>query len=148
MIKRKHFIPTILSVMLSVGMIGCAKQETAGEVKDALKLGIIQSTTGNGAAYGELHLKAIQLAIDEINKNGGVNGQPIQYIVGDEKSDAANGINSAKKLIQQEKVDAIIGSTSSLITIAFAKENESAKVPLLNGIAGSPKITELGNKYT
>ena len=59
----------------------------------------------------------------------------------DDKSDPATGINAAKKLITQRKVDAIVGSAASLVTTAFSKENEKYKVPLVNGMAGSPTIT-------
>lgn len=119
-------------------------------VSDAqeLRIGFIESITGPAASYGEEHTQGTQLAIEEINKAGGYEGQPVVAIREDDKSDPASSITSAKKLITQRKVDAIVGSSASLVTIAFSKENERYKTPLVNGMAGSPKITEQGYKYT
>lgn len=113
-----------------------------------LRIGFIESITGPAASYGEEHTQGTQLAIEEINKAGGHDGHPVVAIREDDKSDPASSITSAKKLITQRKVDAIVGSSASLVTIAFSKENERYKTPLVNGMAGSPKITEQGYKYT
>ncbi len=123
---------------------------SAFAVDDAkeLRIGFIESITGPAASYGEEHTQGTQLAIEEINKNGGFNGQPVVAIREDDKSDPASSITSAKKLIIQENVDAIVGSSASLVTLAFSKENEKYEVPLVNGMAGSPKITEQGYDYT
>lgn len=120
---------------------------TAGAA-DTLKIGIIESISGAAAAYGENHRKGTRLAIEEINSAGGFNGKPIEFQAEDDRSDPAAGINAAKKLIAQQKVNAIVGSSASLVTIAFTKENERYKVPAVNGMAGSPTITEQGYKYT
>jgi branched-chain amino acid transport system substrate-binding protein len=114
---------------------------------EPLKIGIIESFSGAAAAYGEEHHRGTQLALEEINQAGGFNGQPVQAFVEDDRSDPAAGINAAKKLIGQRKVSAIVGSDASLVTIAFSKENEKAKVPMVNGQAGSPVVTEQGYKY-
>ncbi|WP_322998479.1 ABC transporter substrate-binding protein [Castellaniella sp.] len=120
------------------------------QVPDAqeLRIGFIESITGPAASYGEEHTQGTQLAIEEINKAGGYNGHPVVALREDDKSDPASSITSAKKLITQKKVDAIVGSSASLVTIAFSKEDERYKVPLVNGMAGSPKVTEQGYKYT
>jgi branched-chain amino acid transport system substrate-binding protein len=104
--------------------------------------------SGPAAAYGEAHHNGTQLALDEINKAGGFNGQPIEVFTEDDRSDPAAGINAAKKMIAQRKVDVLVGSSASLVTLAFSKENEKYKIPLVNGQAGSPTITEQGYKYT
>lgn len=164
MSQPKLFVSSLLVVALSAALAGCNKSSdasasagstgaapsaagTAGS-GEPLRIGIIQSVSGSGAAYGDAHNKATQLAIEEINKAGGFNGKPVQAFAEDDKSDPATGINAAKKLIAQDKVDAIVGSSASLVTIAFSKENEKSQVPLVNGMAGSPTITEQGYKYT
>ena len=120
----------------------------AVQAQTPLKIGIIESISGPAAAYGENHRKGTRLAVDEINQAGGFNGVPIVIHAEDDRSDPAAGINAAKKLITQQKVDAVVGSAASLVTIAFSKENERYKIPLVNGMAGSPTLTELGNQYT
>ena len=140
----------VASIAAAVTLAGCGQKEEAAAAAGGtpLRLGIIESITGAAASYGDAHNKGTRLAIDEINKAGGVNGLPIEVHAEDDKSDPATGINAAKKLITQRKVDAIVGSDASLVTIAFSKENEKYKVPLVNGMAGSPTITEQGFKYT
>jgi len=143
--KRVLFFVLALVVVLS----GCSKSNDSGsDAEDKLVLGVIQSLTGSAAAYGESHDKGISIAIEEINKAGGVNGVPIEVYLEDDKSDPKAGIDSAKKLISTNKVDVIVGSSASLVTIAFSQENERSKIPLVNGYAGSPKITEQGFEYT
>jgi branched-chain amino acid transport system substrate-binding protein len=156
MSQNKVFASSLMVVALSVAIAGCNKSSntpnsatsSGGSGKEALRIGVIQSATGGAAAYGDAHTKGTQLAFEEINKAGGVNGMPLQVFIEDDKSDPATGINDAKKLISQDKVNAIVGSDASLVTIAFSKENEKSKVPLVNGMAGSPTITEQGYKYT
>lgn len=147
MLNKKRFLVLILSVL--VVLAGCSSSNnstTSGA--DPLVIGVIQSLTGSAAAYGESHNKGVNLAIDQINAAGGVNGVPIEVHFEDDKSDPKAGIDSAKKLISTNKVDVIVGSPASLVTIAFSQENEKSKVPLVNGYAGSPKITEQGFEYT
>ncbi|MBV6272672.1 ABC transporter substrate-binding protein [Alcaligenaceae bacterium CGII-47] len=136
----------IYGVALCVAAFGMSSGSALAA--DALSIGIVESISGPAAAYGDAHHKGTQLAFEEINKAGGFNGKPIEFHVEDDRSDPAAGINAAKKLITQRKVDAIVGSSASLVTIAFSKENEKYKVPLMNGMAGSPTVTEQGYKYT
>lgn len=133
---------------LFCAVFGFAAVTGAASAADTLKIGIIESISGAAAAYGDNHRKGTRLALEEINKAGGFNGQPIEFHAEDDRSDPAAGINAAKKLITQQKVDAIVGSSASLVTIAFTKENERYKVPVVNGQAGSPTVTEQGYKYT
>ena len=120
-----------------------------GQDKDrSMKLGLIWSDTGPAAAFGKLHHDGTMLAIDEINESGGILGHPIEPYHLDDRTDPTVGIDAAKRLIARNKVDAIIGSSASLVTIAFARVNEENKVPLINAMAGSPKVTGQGFKYS
>lgn len=143
-LSKKLIISASIAAM-SVMSQGVVAADTG---PDELVIGFIESITGPAASYGEEHTQGTQLAIEEINKNGGYNGKPVVAVREDDKSDPASSITSAKKLITQKKVDAIVGSSASLVTLAFSKENEKYKVPLVNGMAGSPKITEQGYDYT
>ncbi|AHV94584.1 ABC transporter substrate-binding protein [Bordetella holmesii] len=131
-----------LGVFATLAMVG-----SAVAADTPLRLGFIESITGPGAAYGEAHFKGTRLAVDMINADGGVNGKPIEIFAEDDKSDPTVGINSAKKLITQRKVNVMAGSSASLVTIAFSRENEKAKVPLVVGVAGSPTITKQGYQH-
>lgn len=133
---------------LFCAIIGFAAATGVAHADKPLKIGLIESISGPAAAYGDNHRKGSRLAIEEINTAGGFNGKPIEFVAEDDRSDPAAGINAAKKLITQQKVSAIAGSPASLVSIAFTKENERYKVPAVNGIAGSPTLTEQGYKYS
>lgn len=143
--KMKKLGVLSLAALVAVSIAACGDKQSVQS--SGLKLGIIESLTGPASAYGEAHNKGTRLAVEMINKQGGVNGKPIEVFAEDDKSDPATGINSAKKLLSQKNVDVIAGSPASLVTIAFSKENEKAKVPLVVGVAGSPTITNQNFSY-
>lgn len=155
--KLRILILLLLSFLLLVGCGG--NQGTTGQTsntnngteeaseKKQLRLGLISSTTGRGAAYGMAQDDATALAIEEINNNGGIDGIEILAFHEDDQTDPSKGVTVAKKLIEQDKVDVIVGSSASLVTLAFTQVNQQAKVPLVNAMAGSPKITDEGYEY-
>lgn len=138
----KRGLSTLVALILASGVSTVQANGTA-----PLRVGFIESITGPGAAYGEAHNRGTRLAVELINTDGGLNGKPIEIFAEDDKSDPTVGINAAKKLITQRKVDVIAGSSASLVTIAFSKDNEKFKVPLVVGVAGSPTITNQGYQY-
>lgn len=140
---------TALTAMLGgAATLGFPVLSVAKDSARPLRLGLIWSDTGSAAAFGKIHHDGSMLAVDEINAAGGVNGKPIEFFHLDDRSDPTVGINAAKRLITRDKVDAIVGSSASLVTIAFSKVNEDNKIPLVNGMAGSPGVTGQGFKYT
>ena len=143
MLKTKVIVTLCAAIFGTMAGAGTAQVDS----KKALTIGIVESTSGVGAAYGEAHHKGTQLALEEINKAGGFDGKPIVFYTEDDHTDPAAGTDAVKKLITQRKVDVIVGSNASVVTLAFSKESEKYKVPVVNGQAGSPAITEQGYKY-
>ena len=82
-----------------------------------LRLGVLTPLTGDGARLGRSVEATVQLAVDEINDAGGVNGQPVELRVADEGSDIATATAGLDQLIRQG-VDAIVGPTSSTVTLS------------------------------
>lgn len=116
-----------------------------GSGSDTVKIGVLQPLTGDAASYGESELRAIQVAVDEINVKGGVLGKNIELIVEDGKCDPQAGGTAAQKLVNVDGVKIIIGGACSGETLAASKVTEPAKVILLSPSASSPKVTEAGD---
>ncbi|MCX6803069.1 MAG: ABC transporter substrate-binding protein [Candidatus Diapherotrites archaeon] len=133
----------------SSAYFGAGNYITLQQEKDKNKeilLGAIQPLTGNAANFGENTKIAIQMAVDEINTQGGVEGRRLKIIFEDGKCTAQDAITSAEKLISVDKVSAIIGGLCSSEALAIAPIAEKAKVVMLSNGASSPALSDSG-KY-
>jgi branched-chain amino acid transport system substrate-binding protein len=110
-----------------------------------IKIGAVLCLTGSGAPYGEDALRGIQLAVDEDNGTGGVNGKPIQLIVEDDQTNPSISVAATSKLINQDKVQVLIGAVTSSSMLADAPIAERAKVVMLSPSASNPDITRAGD---
>jgi ABC-type branched-subunit amino acid transport system substrate-binding protein len=114
---------------------------------DGLKLGALMPMTGGLGAYGESSLNGVKLAIDEINRAGGVNGAKVTLSVGDTQTAPQAGVDAAKKLVEIEKVSGLIGALSSGVTIPVAATvSSTAGVPQISSASTSPEITGLKDR--
>lgn len=112
--------------------------------KDPVKLGNINAITGDYAYYGEWEKSGIDLALEEINCRGGINGRPVEVIREDDRADPVCSMEAVNKLIHVDKVQAIVGLIRSDNLIAdapFAKKN---KVVLLSTGAGAVTVPSAG----
>lgn len=109
------------------------------------KIGAIVPLTGPFAVYGEPVNNGMQLAIEEINSNGGINGRKLELILEDSKSESKSAVNSAIKLINVDKVPIIIGPLSSGNSLAVAPISEKNKVVQLSTLAGIPELSNSGD---
>lgn len=110
-----------------------------------VKIGVIQPLTGDAAAYGESEYRAIQVAVDEINQAGGINGRLIELAVQDGKCDPQAGGVAAQTLVNIDQVKVIIGGACSGETLAAAAITEPARVIVVSPSASSPKVTTAGD---
>lgn len=112
---------------------------------DKIKLGFIGPLTGDAAKIGEQAKAAVEIAVEEINSEGGVNGKEIEVIYEDGMCDGKTANNAAQKLINIDKVTAIIGGTCSAETSAFTDLAEQNKVVVLSYCSSAPAITNAGD---
>lgn len=110
---------------------------------DTIKIGGLAPLTGVVAQYGEAVNNAILLAVEDINKNGGINGQQIEYVCYDEKGDVTEALNAYNKLVS-EGVVAIIGDVTSKPSIAVAEKAAGDFMPLISASATASEVTEAG----
>ena len=103
------------------------------QAEDTVKIGMILAMTGPGAFYGQVMSRGAQLAVDQINKAGGIGGRRLQIFIEDHKSgDADAGVTGARKLLDVDKVPVILTSYSAP-TLAIQPLAVEKKVLLLNG---------------
>src|SRR5712692_1973451 len=103
------------------------------EAQETVKIGMILAMTGPGAFYGQVMSRGAQLAVDQINKAGGIGGRRLQILIEDHKSgDADAGVTGARKLLDVDKVPVILTSYSAP-TLAIQPLAVEKKVLLLNG---------------
>ena len=120
---------------------GDAAESSEGE---AVKLGALVPLTGDLQAYGQTSRNGIELAVQQINAAGGVNGQALGLEIGDTQTKPQSGIDAAKKLVSIEGVSGIVGALSSGVTIPVARSVTSKDgVPQISGASTSPVITDL-----
>lgn len=112
---------------------------------DPIKIGHLASLTGSEAAFGTSSENGVRLAMEEQNAAGGILGRPIEIITVDDQSKNQEVNNCMMKLIQQDKVVAVIGEIASSNTIAAAPSAQRAKVPLVSPGATNPVVTQKGD---
>jgi branched-chain amino acid transport system substrate-binding protein len=131
---------SILIASLMVFSFGCAKKE-----EKEIKIGAILPLTGDAAEWGNNTKNGIDIAVDKINNAGGINGKKIKILYEDTQGTPQNGVSAIQKLIDIEKVPAIIDDSMSSVTLAMAPIAEKNKVVLLSTGATAPKISEAGD---
>ena len=114
---------------------------------DNIKIGVDGPFTGGSSSMGVSMRDGVRLAVDEINKSGGVLGKQIELIVEDNKSNPTEAVATAEKLIVKDKVGVMMGAWGSTLTLAIMPKLEEYKVPMLVETSSSGKITVSGNPY-
>ncbi|HEY3243633.1 MAG TPA: ABC transporter substrate-binding protein [Phycisphaerae bacterium] len=135
---------SILSLIAVVAFIlGVAS--SAGRAADPIKIGHLASLTGSEATFGQSADRGIDMAVEERNANKGVLGRPVEKIVVDDQSKSQEVNNCMTKLIQQDKVVAIVGEIASTNTIAAAPAAQRNKIPLVTPGSTNPEVTKKGD---
>ena len=129
-----------LAAALALFAAGCSKSES-----DTIAIGGIFPLSGDVAVYGVECKKGIDLAIDEINEAGGVNGKKLVLIGEDDEGKPDKSVNAFKKLTTKDKVKFIIGSLTSGCVQAVTTLAQAGRVIQIAPAATSPAITEAGD---
>lgn len=119
---------------------GGAKAE-GGEIV----LGHYASMTGAQATFGQSTDNGIQLAIDEINAAGGVNGKKVKVITYDDKGDAREAGNAVTRLVTKDGVVAVLGEVASSLSLVAAPVCQENGIPMVSPSSTNPKVTKQGD---
>lgn len=130
------------SVLFAGVLAGCGdKETTGGSGGDTIKIGANLELSGAVASYGEGIKEGIDLAIEEINAAGGVDGKELEVVPVDNKSEGSEATNAAIKLVNQDKVTAIIGSATSGNTKAQTQIADEGKTVLITPSGTADDLT-------
>jgi len=112
---------------------------------DVILIGEVGSLTGAQATFGISTRNGVELAINEINAEGGVKGKKIAVRVYDDQSKPEEAANAATRLITQDKVKLIIGEVASTNSIAMAHKAQPAKVSMISPSSTNENVTKIGD---
>jgi branched-chain amino acid transport system substrate-binding protein len=122
-------------------------QTTPGVTDNEIVIGYHGPMTGPASWVGLGGRDGALLALDEINAAGGVNGRKIRLVAYDDAGKASEAEAVARKMIDSDKVFGILGGGISGVAIVVGEEAHRAKVPYLNGTAGSPKVIDQQSRW-
>ncbi|MBU4184947.1 MAG: ABC transporter substrate-binding protein [Proteobacteria bacterium] len=134
------FVIAVLTAFLVVSSFGFANKPE----KPTIKIGRILPLTGPAASYGQSEKRGSDLAIEEINRAGGIQGAKLQVLYEDSTCSSREGVSAMKKLVNVEKVPLVLGATCSTVTLAIAPIANANKVVLLSPLSSAAKISEAG----
>lgn len=138
--KRNSGICWLLALTLAgTFLFSCAKKE------DVVILGEFGSLTGGTATFGKSSQKGMEMALEEVNQAGGIQGKPVRIIVEDDQSKPEEAATAVKKLVNQDKVLVVLGEVASSRSLAGAPICQDAKVPMITPASTNPKVTQVGD---
>lgn len=144
----KKFISVMLVAAMAVtALTGCGSNSGSSSKKDADKyyIGGIGPTTGATAIYGTAVKNGAQIAVDEINAAGGINGKQIEYRFEDDQNDAEKAVN-AYNTLKDWGMQMLVGTTTTAPCIAVAGKTASDNVFQITPSASSPDVLSSGNE--
>jgi len=118
----------------------------AGSAAAQVKVGAVLSVTGPASFLGDPEKKTLEMYVDEINAKGGVNGQKLQLVTYDDGADANAARTFATRLIEEDKVAAMVGGSTTGATMAMIPLFEEAQIPLIS-LAGAIQVIEPVRKW-
>ena len=153
---KKRFLAAMLAALMVASVAtGCQSNggtdSTAGtsdggsaSTGDTIKIGGLAPLSGDVSVYGIAVDNGIKIAVEEINAAGGIDGKQIDYIVYDEKGDATEAVNAYNKLVQSDKVVAVIGDVTSTPSLAVAQASVKDNIPVITATGTAADITKAG----
>lgn len=130
----------LLSVLVTLPLLAACTKKS-----DEIKIGHYGSMTGSEATFGLSTKEGIDLAVDEVNAAGGLKGKKVKVIHMDDQGKPEEAVSVVTRLIEQEKVVALLGEVASSRSLAAAPIAQSKKVPMLTPSSTNPKVTEVGD---
>lgn len=118
----------------------------AGAYAQNIKIGSVLSVSGPAAFLGDPELKTLQMAVEKVNADGGVLGRKLELVHYDDGSDAGKANGFTKRLIESDKVDVLIGGTTTGATMAMAPLVDKASMPFIS-LAGAVVIIDPVKKW-
>jgi len=136
---KSSLVSAFAAVVLAGSFLACDKGSKT------FNLGGVGPVTGEAATFGVSTKNGIELAVSEWNAKGGVLDKQIKLSFADDKGDPAEGATVYTKLIEQDKVSAVVGTVMSKVSLAGAPICQNAKIPMISPTSTNPKVTQVGD---
>lgn len=132
-----------------LGMLsGCQTGTKSADGKETVTLGVVGPLTGNAAASGQVQANAVEMAVEEINAAGGVDGKyMIKLVKEDDEGVPAKSVTVTQKLVNQDNIDVLIGALNSSCTLADMEITAANKIPQITPCSSAQSIVEQGNEF-
>src|SRR3989344_4175966 len=153
---RRTWMKTVSAALCltAIGVVGCTKKEStdgtaaeqaANAPSGEIVIGEVGSMTGSEATFGVSTHEGIMLAVDEANAAGGVKGMKVRVVSLDNQGKPEEAAMATTKLINQDRVTAILGEVASSRSMAMAPIAQANKVPMISPSSTNPKVTQMGD---
>jgi branched-chain amino acid transport system substrate-binding protein len=133
--------------VLAFGAAAAIALPAMAQRNEPIRIGAVLSATGPASFLGDPEDKTLRLYVNRINAAGGVNGRPIQLIVYDDGGDANRARTFATRLVEDDRVVAMVGGTTTGTTMAMRPVFEEARIPFIS-LAGGIEIVDPVSPYT
>ncbi|HKR61131.1 MAG TPA: ABC transporter substrate-binding protein [Pyrinomonadaceae bacterium] len=141
---------TLLSLLLVAALFpvfACERRggPGAGGTSGPIVIGYYGDLSGRTSNFGQSTKAGVEMAADEINKAGGIDGRQIQILSEDDEGRPEKAATVVTKLIDQDRVVALLGEVASGNTLAAAPKAQAAKIPMISPSSTNPAVTEVGD---
>lgn len=150
MINGSRRVFCLLIALMFIVLMSCGRRDSS-KPESAVKVGILFPLSGDLADKGKESKNAIMMAVDEINAAGGIkslNGAKLELVVADSQGHPSAGARETERLIEEQKVSAVIGTYQSSVTKIATQFAERLETPFIVCISVADIITERGFRYT
>jgi len=143
---KRTILALLLITTLSISL-ACERRGgvTSGDASGPILVGYYGDLSGRTSSFGQSTKNGVEMAADEINKAGGVNGRQVQIITEDDQGEPNKAATVVTKLINQDKVHALLGEVASSNSLAAAPKAQEAKVPMISPSSTNPAVTQVGD---
>ena len=136
---KRQMIHSILAALGAGAILGC------GDRDHPVRIGALAPLTGEASGFGHSTRQGYELAVEEWNARGGVLGRRIKLVLGNDKGEPVEGAMACTRLIEQERVSAILGPALSSVALAAAPIAQAQRIPLITPTASNPRVTQAGD---
>lgn len=130
----------------ALALSACSGSSGSDSDDEKIRIGVLLSLTGPAAPFGIPEKEAVEIAADEVNANGGINGREVELIIRDDKTDPTEAAKLARELMLDEEVVAIVGATIGSATLAAGPIAAANKVPMV-APNGTIEVTDPENDF-
>lgn len=146
---NKKILTVVTSLGIAASLAACgADSGGADDGTGPVKVGVIGDFSAGSADMGVAMRQGAEIAVEEFNEAGGVDGREVELVFYDDEGDAQKATTGAQHLIDRENVVAVLGNPNTGTAIATVKVTQGKKVPQIVPIAQSPEVMEGDNTYT